>query len=162
MIFMSILIMGMASIIIQTISPYINFFSNCYDVVIILLIYSGLFRPFKEAIVTAFFFGFLMDNISGGPFGFYIISYLWILCYTLFISNYIFKESNLILIILSVISVILQNIIIMFSVISAGSSLYYKEALKIIIKESILSAVSIPLFIIMIKNFFIKFNFEKR
>ncbi|ABW66404.1 rod shape-determining protein MreD [Desulfosudis oleivorans] len=49
-----------------------------YDWLIPLLIYLAVFRSPVEAGVTALGAGLMMDAVSGGAFGLYLLTYLWI------------------------------------------------------------------------------------
>ncbi len=56
--------------------PALNHF---VDLLIIFVIYAGLFLPFLESIVLALVLGALMDSITGGLFGLYLSIYFWII-----------------------------------------------------------------------------------
>ena len=65
-------------VILQTaVMPYFALFSRFYDLLIPFIVYLGLYRPARESLPFIFFLGFIMDNISGGPFGLYLTSYFW-------------------------------------------------------------------------------------
>ena len=66
-------------IIIQTvILPEIPGTQGAYDVLMIFVFYLGLFRPTREGIPIILILGFIMDNLSGAPFGLYLTTYFWI------------------------------------------------------------------------------------
>lgn len=66
-------------IIIQTtIIPYLPLLNRCYDLLIPFIAYLGLSRPLRESLPLVFFLGFIMDNISGSPFGLYLTIYFWV------------------------------------------------------------------------------------
>jgi cell shape-determining protein MreD len=56
--------------------PALNHF---VDLLIIFVIYAGLFLPFLESIVIVLVLGALMDSITGGLFGLYLSIYFWII-----------------------------------------------------------------------------------
>ncbi|MFH0996902.1 MAG: hypothetical protein V1844_15610 [Pseudomonadota bacterium] len=56
--------------------PALNHF---VDLLIIFVIYAGLFLPFLESIVLVLVLGTLMDSITGGLFGLYLSIYFWII-----------------------------------------------------------------------------------
>lgn len=56
--------------------PVLNHF---VDLLIIFVIYAGLFLPFKESIVLVLVLGLLMDSIAGGLFGLHLSLYFWII-----------------------------------------------------------------------------------
>jgi len=61
-----------------TIMPYLSLFDRFYDLLCPFVIYLGLSRPIRESIPVVLFLGFVMDNLSGGPFGLYITTYFWL------------------------------------------------------------------------------------
>ncbi len=72
------ILMGMLLIVFQTtIRPQIGLLTGIYDVMIAYVLFLGLFRPVKEALVMTLVFGFAMDSLSGGPFGLFLTSYFW-------------------------------------------------------------------------------------
>jgi cell shape-determining protein MreD len=56
--------------------PALNHF---VDLLIIFVIYAGLFLPLIESIVLSLVLGALMDSITGGLFGLYLSIYFWII-----------------------------------------------------------------------------------
>jgi cell shape-determining protein MreD len=49
-----------------------------YDLLIPFIAYLGLSRPVREGLLFVCFLGFIMDNLSGSPFGLYLTSYFWL------------------------------------------------------------------------------------
>ena len=75
--FYAIIFLGL--IICQTtILSRIPLAGEIYDLVIAFIIYLGIFRPFRESLLVVLLAGFIMDNLSGSPFGIYISAYFWI------------------------------------------------------------------------------------
>lgn len=60
-----------------TVMPYFSLFNRFYDLLIPFIVYLGLYRPVRESLPFIFFLGFIMDNLSGGPFGLYLTTYFW-------------------------------------------------------------------------------------
>ncbi|RJP79396.1 MAG: hypothetical protein C4522_09775 [Desulfobacteraceae bacterium] len=50
-------------------------FNDFYDILLPFVLYLGLFRPFSQGLILTIFYGYCMDSIAGGPFGFYITVY---------------------------------------------------------------------------------------
>jgi cell shape-determining protein MreD len=53
-------------------------FRDGYDLMVPFVVYLGLYRPVKESVPVIACVGFVMDNLSGAPFGVYLTAYLWI------------------------------------------------------------------------------------
>ena len=59
--------------------PYFPFSDSFYDILVPFLVYLGSYRPVRESIPAAFVLGFIVDSLSGGYFGIYIIENIHIL-----------------------------------------------------------------------------------
>ena len=60
-----------------TVVPYFSVFDRFYDFLIPFILYLGIDRSVRESLPFVFFLGFIMDNVSGGPFGLYLTTYFW-------------------------------------------------------------------------------------
>ncbi len=58
--------------------PLFPVFRFMYDLQIPLVLFLGLFRPLREAIVAVIVIALIMDGLSGGPFGIYCTTYFWL------------------------------------------------------------------------------------
>lgn len=71
--------MGLILVVFQTaVRPQIGFLDGIYDVLIAYTLFLGLSRPLKEALIMTAVFGFVMDSLSGGPFGLFLTTYFWL------------------------------------------------------------------------------------
>ena len=61
-----------------TVMPYLSLLDRLYDLLIPFIVYLGLSRPVREGLLFVCFLGFIMDNLSGSPFGLYLTSYFWL------------------------------------------------------------------------------------
>ena len=61
-----------------TVMPYLSLPGRFYDLLIPFIVYLGLSRPVREGLLFVLFIGFIMDNLSGSPFGLYLTSYFWL------------------------------------------------------------------------------------
>ena len=61
-----------------TVMPYLTMLDRFYDLLIPFIAYLGLSRPVREGLLFVCFLGFIMDNLSGSPFGLYLTSYFWL------------------------------------------------------------------------------------
>jgi len=66
-------------VILQTaVVPVLPLLDRFYDLMIPFIVYLGLSRPIRESLLFVFFLGFIMDNLSGSPFGLYLTTYFWL------------------------------------------------------------------------------------
>ena len=61
-----------------TVMSYLPLLDSFYDLLIPFLVFLGLSRPVRESLPFVFFLGFIMDNLSGSPFGLYLTAYFWL------------------------------------------------------------------------------------
>jgi rod shape-determining protein MreD len=61
-----------------TVIPNLPLLGRFYDLLIPFIVYLGLSRPVREGLLFVCFLGFIMDNLSGSPFGLYLTSYFWL------------------------------------------------------------------------------------
>ena len=61
-----------------TVMPYLSLLDRFYDLLIPFIVYLGLSRPVREGLLFVCFLGFIMDNLSGSPFGLFLTSYFWL------------------------------------------------------------------------------------
>ena len=61
-----------------TVMPTLPLLDSFYDLLIPVIVFLGLSRPVRESLPFVFFLGFIMDNLSGSPFGLYLTSYFWL------------------------------------------------------------------------------------
>ena len=61
-----------------TVIPNLSLPGRFYDLLIPFIVYLGLSRPVREGLLFVCFLGFIMDNLSGSPFGLYLTSYFWL------------------------------------------------------------------------------------
>ncbi|CAB1063991.1 hypothetical protein D1BOALGB6SA_8780 [Olavius sp. associated proteobacterium Delta 1] len=70
---------GLFLMILQTtVMPYLPLLDSFYDLLIPFIVFLGLSRPVRESLPFVFFLGFIMDNLSGSPFGLYLTAYFWL------------------------------------------------------------------------------------
>lgn len=65
--------------VVQTV--FLHSLSPCcrsFDMLMPLVAYLSVCRPVPESVALAVVFGAGMDALSGGPFGFYIVTYVWL------------------------------------------------------------------------------------
>jgi len=109
-------------VIFQTaIIPHIALFNNFYDLLIPFVIYLGFFRPARESILFILVLGFLMDNLSGAPFGLYVTTYFWLFIVVKLVIRYLHLGNNILLLFIVAAGVLMENIIFIASGSMSGS-----------------------------------------
>ncbi len=97
-----------------TIMPYVPLLDKFYDLLIPFIVYLSLSRPVRESLPFVLFLGFIMDNLSGGPFGLYLTTYFWLYVGVYGITMFI-QVGNRLLIIAFIIAggVLFENLILL-------------------------------------------------
>jgi len=102
---------GLFLILIQTgIFPCFYVFQNFYDLLIPLILFFALYRPMRESIAIVIFWGIVMDSLSGGPFGIYLTTYLWMLVIVKWVITFLAISNTVILIFIVALGVLLENL----------------------------------------------------
>ena len=102
----------LALIILQTsVMPYLPLFNRFYDLIALVVIYLGLYRPVRESIFLIVFVSVLMDTLSGGPFGLYLATYGWIYVGVVWMRRFMRVGNQLLLPAVMAVGILIQNII---------------------------------------------------
>lgn len=104
------ILMGLALIVFQTaVRPQIGLLDGIYDVLIAYALFLGLFRPLKEALAVVIVLGFVMDSLSGGPFGLFLTTYFWLVLIGRQITHWLHPENLVLRFFIVGIGVVVQN-----------------------------------------------------
>jgi len=146
-------------------APNIRFYYDYFNVMNFFVVYLVLYRPGQEIIIFVFLTGFLMDSLSGGPFGLHMTIYLWSALGIKWALKYLHKK-NVILIPVIIFGVILaENLFIMgmMALIEKNFS-FYPERFRSMIIQLMCGVFIGPFLVILIKDLQEKWNilsFEK-
>jgi rod shape-determining protein MreD len=95
-----------------TVMPHLPLLNSFYDPLIPFIVFLGLSRPVRESLPFVFFLGFIMDNLSGTPFGLYLTAYFWLFVGVKGITRLLQVGNRLFIIMLIVASgVLIENLI---------------------------------------------------
>ncbi len=103
--------------ILQTvILPNFSFFSGCFDLLIIAALFLSLISTHHAMIIALIVMGCIMDSISGVPFFFHIFSYVSVYLIVHLVKRLIFKQNIIFLMIISLMAVLIQHALLLFSI----------------------------------------------
>lgn len=94
MIYFFYLLTGLILVLFQ--SLIVGFFLPAgliYDLLIPFVVYLSLFQANAKSLVMIMFFGLIMDGITGGALGIYMLTYLWIFIGVQMAVHYFQKDS---------------------------------------------------------------------
>jgi hypothetical protein len=101
---------GLGLVICQTtLLPLLPFIGSFFDLFLPLVIYLAVFRPMHEALPFVLFLGALMDNLSGGAFGLYLTSYVWLFIGVRLAATVVRAENPIVLVLIIMAGVLTQN-----------------------------------------------------
>lgn len=142
-------------IILQTIIfPSFFWFSQCFDLMIMNIIFLSLVYSHYAVILTIILIGGIMDSLSGVAFFHHIFSYLWIYLIVQLVKQFVFKRSYLFILIVSLVSVLIQQGLILFSVfIEQGREGVGQMEVLLMVKQLVWGGVLIPPGVWLINGF---------
>jgi rod shape-determining protein MreD len=128
---------GLLLVICQTtLLPLLPVTRHFFDLLLPLVIYLAVFRPLHEALPFTLFLGILVDNLSGGPFGLYVTSYVWLLIGARLAAMVVRAENPIMLVLLLIAAVAAQNGLFLAVLGSAGSgNLWGGFALRVMTEQ---------------------------
>ena len=110
-------ILALFFIIIQTIVlPWFSWFPNCFDLVVIYIIYLSLIYSHYGILAVIVLMGLIMDSISGCAFFYHVFSYVWIYLIVQLFKQFVFQKSFFFILLISMVSVLIQQALIVFSI----------------------------------------------
>ena len=136
-----------------TIVVHLTLFYGFYDLLLPFVIYLGFYRSIRESLVFIIFFGIAMDAISGGPFGLYTISYIWLYVFVIWLTRFMRVTNSMILPGVVVCSVIIQNTIFLGSMTLLDPNVSTPSfSFKIVLLQTVWCIFTGPIFIIFLRN----------
>ena len=137
-----------------TVLPYMPLLDKFYDLLIPFIIYLALSRPVRKSLPFILFLGFIMDNLSGGPFGLYLTTYFWLYVGVKGVMTFIQVGNRLFIITLIVVGgVLLENLILLGAFAILGHSKQFAgDALEVIAVQLLWAIATGSLFMLFFKN----------
>lgn len=139
-------ILTLSCILLQTVVfPAFSWFSQSFDIMIVVVLYLSLVYSHSAVVCTIVVIGGLMDSISGVPFGLHVFSYLWIYLIVQLFKQFVFQRSVVFILIISMVSVVIQQGLILFSVfINQGQDAIWRMDFTLMVRQIIWGGVAIP------------------
>lgn len=103
-----------------TLMPMVPLFDHFYDPLVPLVVYLGLFRPFREGLPMVILLGFVQDSMTGGAFGLYLSCYFWIFLGVVWVITFLQVTNTLLILFVVAAGVLVQNLIFFGTVGMAG------------------------------------------
>ena len=147
-------------IILQSIIlPFFSWSAQSFDLLIIDIFFLSFIATRHTMIFAVIVIGCIMDSISGVPFSYYVLSYLWIYIVVYIARQLFFDQSVIFVICISLASVIIQHLLLLFSIlIRQGSSGLLEFDFDLLIKQAFWGFIFIPLSIWAVNIFWVRWN----
>lgn len=146
-----------------TILHNISVFRTFYDFLIPYIIFLGVYRSLGEGMPLVFLIGFMMDSLSGGPFGVYSVFYFWLYICLRWLIQYLHADSFIILPATIAVGIFFQNalfggvIALMISNPDILSIVWHQ-----FLHQLFWAAVTGPLFLLLFKYVYHYFSIVKK
>ncbi len=146
MTFVFFLFLTLFLIVLQTvILPEFSWFSQCFDLLIIDILFLSLSFKRYSVLFAIVLIGMIMDSISGAPFCHYIFSYLWIFFIVQMLKRVVFPKSVMFILIISIVSVLIQKGLIVFSVyVNHGQATVLDMNFLLMFRQALWGLILIP------------------
>ena len=137
-----------------TVMPNLPLLDSFYDLLIPFVVFLALSRPFRESLPFVFFLGFIMDNLSGSPFGLYLTAYFWLLIGVKGITKLLQVGNRLFIISLIVgAGVLIENLIFLGTLTILGPDQQLAgNAAKTVTIQVLWAIWTGPLFFVILRN----------
>jgi rod shape-determining protein MreD len=119
-----------------TLLPRFGFGGHFFDLLLPWVIYLAAFRPVHETLFFVLFMGALMDNLSGGPFGLFLISYIWLFIAVRLAASVVRAENPMVLVLIIVTAVVFQNALFVATLgISGAGELSSADVIRVVSEQ---------------------------
>lgn len=143
---MSIFLMVVQTAIIVELSGAISF----YDLLIPLVVYFSLYRPFSEGLFILLAAGMMTDMVSGAPHGVYPTVYLWLFLAFRRTRRWIRIKQNILFPVIVIIGVLFENTVFWISIsMQSGRFVFSAPALKILFFQLLWAVITTPILFIL-------------
>jgi rod shape-determining protein MreD len=114
---------GLLILLLQTtLLPNVDLFNNCYDLLIVQIVFLGLYRPVRESVIIIGLLGIAVDSLTGGPYGVYLTTYIWLFLSVRWALVYLRLSDTIILPFVVAYGVLLENLLHFIGAISMNPS----------------------------------------
>ena len=136
-----------------TIIVQLPVFYGFYDILLLFVIYLGFYRSVRESLPFVIVFGMVMDGISGGTFGLYTTSYIWLYIFVLWLTSFIRVTNGMILPGVVACAVLIQNAIFLgYMVLLDPNGNIPSFSIHIVMIQLVWSVFTGPIFITFFKT----------
>jgi len=154
------IIFSLFLIVIQTIIlPSFSLFTQCFDLMIINVLFLCLISTHYSSIFAIIVIGIIMDSMSGVPFSYHLFSYLWTYILVSIFRQLFFQKSVVFLLVVGLVTVTIQQGILLFSIlVNTPGNVFLSFDFSLFIPQLFWAFVIIPPSIWCLEVFFKKWK----
>jgi rod shape-determining protein MreD len=136
-----------------TITPNFRLFYDFFNLMNLFVVYLVLYRSNQEIIIFVALTGILMDSVSGGPFGLYMTTYIWLSLSIKWTLKYLHKGNAILIPMIISGSILAENLIIIsvMALVEKNFS-FHPEWFRSIIIQLMYGVIIGPFLIFLIKK----------
>ncbi len=139
--------------------PSFFWFEYCFDLLIIEILFLSFIASRHTVIFVIIIIGCIMDSISGVPFSYHIFSYLWIYIMVYIVRLFVFDQSITFILITSSVSLIIQQMFILFSIfLDQGRDYLFALDFTLLLEQTLLGFVFIPVGLWLVNIVWLSWN----
>ncbi|PIE71857.1 MAG: hypothetical protein CSA22_00690 [Deltaproteobacteria bacterium] len=148
------LLICMLMIVCQTvILPFYLPCTGCLDLLLLFVVYCGLFLPFREALATAILLALLMDGVSAAPFGVYLITYMTLCCLVRWLIHFFRPDNPFLVVGITWLGICLENAMMGISILlMTGAGIWTSAEVRLLVRELLLSGAASPVAMSLLKH----------
>ncbi len=114
---------GLSVVLLQTtVFPNIDLFTSCYDLLIVQVVYLGIYQKVRGSVFIIGLLGIVVDSLTGGPYGVYLTTYLWLFVSVRWALVYLRLSNTIILPFVVAYGVLIENLLHFAGTISMNPS----------------------------------------
>ncbi len=150
MIYFFHIIIGLSVVLLQTtVFPNISLFTSCYDLLIVQIVYLGVYQKVRSSIIIIWLLGMAVDSLTGGPYGVYLTTYLWLFISVRWALVYLHLSNTIILPFVVAYGVLIENLLHFAGTISMNPSIniFAQMGIRKIIIELLWAMFTGPIFL---------------
>lgn len=132
-------------------NPFVS--SLIYDLQIPLIIAVSVLGRAYLALIVIVLVAVVMDTLSGGPFGIYFTTYVWMFFPVKALSLVVSTRSYLAVSLLSVVGVLFENLVFMFvQLLASGAVPNFNGIIFPVLVQCLLAAITAPLIYFVLEH----------
>ena len=154
--FLVFFLLSFVVIVLQTtLLPEMFNFLALYDLLIPIVIYFSMYRPFYQGLSIVLPVALMMDMLSGAPAGIYLITYTWLFLAFRQTWRFLDLNNNYLFPVLAVTGVLFQQFVFwVLFVLQSGQITFSAQTVRIVFLQNVWAIITTPLVYLFLRFLF--------